>query len=72
MSILLDTHPKAFNNYVELIVRTADSDYIIRMIERKITNSNNCIQILKGVAKPENAKKISLILSKLKIPVKDL
>ena len=35
------------------------SDYILKLIEKKITNIKNCIEILKGVAKPENAKKIS-------------
>lgn len=52
LDVLLETHPKAFKNHTELIVRTADSNYIMSLINKKIIDSDSCIKILKGVAKP--------------------
>lgn len=72
IDILLDAHPKAFTNYVELIVRTAENYYISKLLKYKITNVKMCIEILKGIAKPEVAKKISLILSEMGIDEKSL
>ena len=37
IDILLDAYPKTFKDYVELIVRTADSYYIKKLISHKIT-----------------------------------
>lgn len=53
-------------------MRTADDKYIVKLIDKKITDIPKCLSILKGVAKPENAKKISLILSKMKIDENNL
>lgn len=70
--MLLDVCPKAFHDYVELIVRTAEDKYIMKLIDMKITDGKTCLNILKGVAKPENAKKISLILYKMRISESEL
>lgn len=66
--LLIDTHPKALNNFVELIVRTADIEHTIKLVNKKITDTKSTITILKSVAKPENSKNISIILSELKVP----
>lgn len=66
----MDTHPKAFKNFTELITRTADIKYIIKMVENKIEKKDVCIGILKTIAKSENSKNISIILGQLKLTEK--
>jgi len=36
IELLLDSYPKAFKNYVELITRTADIKYVVKIVENKI------------------------------------
>jgi hypothetical protein len=65
IDILLDSYPQSFTNYVEIIIRTADKYYIEKLLNYKIINKQKCIDILRNVAKPENSKKISQILSSI-------
>ena len=47
----MDTHPKAFKNFTELIIRTTDIKYIVKMVENKIEKRDTSINILKSIAK---------------------
>lgn len=72
VDFLLEHHPKCFKNFTEIIVRTADVFYVVKLVEKKIIKKDECISILKVIAKPDNSKNISIILSKLIQSEKDL
>ena len=72
LGTLIDTHPKVFKEYVEVIIRTAESNYIMKLIDKKVTDSETCLNILMNSCRSDNSKKISLILSQLKVNEKYL
>lgn len=70
VEILMDKYPKCFQPFAEVIVKTAESFYIQKLIQKKISTPENCIIILKNIATAENSKKLSIILSQI-YPAKD-
>lgn len=65
VDILLESHSKVFKDFVQLITRTADVNYVVKMVNKNILNRNQCIETLKNIAKNQNSRNISIILSKL-------
>lgn len=53
-------------------MRTAEGEYIFKLIDKKITDTKSCIEILQNNCRSENSKKISVILSKLNVDEKYL
>lgn len=65
MGILIENYPNSVKAYAEIVTKTGETHYILKMLEKKIINVENCVQILKSIATPDNAKKLSLIVSKI-------
>ena len=68
----MQKYPAEFKQYAEILIRTADIEIINSLLQYKITDTKNCILVLKNNCKAEKAKKISQILGKLVSSDKDL
>lgn len=72
LGILIDIHPKAFKEYIDVIVKKAERYYILKLIEKKVTDSNTCVKILMETCtkeakftKIETSNNMSSIVSQL-------
>jgi hypothetical protein len=70
--VLIDHYPNCIQNYSELIVKSGESEYNFKLIEKKIISVEKCIHILKTIANAENIHKLGLFYSKVNQNVNSL
>lgn len=65
LHILIENYPKSVSGYAELIAKTGENEYNLKLIKNNIISLEKCIQILKTIANTENIKKLSLFYSQV-------